>query len=96
MVARGDQIAGWSHPLYPDGDIRAVNLLAALKPKPAIARALRALEQETGDKPNCDAARRDDAPTSGCRSHCGKLCRAARSRTCSYPTCSVGAADRHD
>ena len=56
MVARGDQIAGWSHPLYPDGDIRAVNLLAALKPKPAIARALRALQQETGDKPNCDAA----------------------------------------
>lgn len=56
MVARGYQIAGWSHPLYPDGDIRAINLLAALKPKPALARALRALEQETGDKPNCDAA----------------------------------------
>lgn len=56
MMARGDHIAGWSHPLYPDGDIRATNLLAALKPKAAIAAALRALERETGDKPNCDAA----------------------------------------
>jgi citrate synthase len=56
MVARGDQIAGWSHPLYPDGDIRALDLLAALKPRPAIAKALRAIEKETGEKPNCDAA----------------------------------------
>lgn len=56
MLARGDQIAGWSHPLYPDGDVRARNLLAAVKPKSAIARALRALEEETGDYPNCDAA----------------------------------------
>jgi citrate synthase len=56
MLARGDHIAGWSHPLYPDGDIRAKNLIAALRPKAAIGRALRALEQETGDKPNCDAA----------------------------------------
>lgn len=56
MVARGDAIAGWSHPLYPEGDIRASNLLAALKTKPAIAKALRALETQTGDKPNCDAA----------------------------------------
>lgn len=56
MVARGDHIAGWSHPLYPDGDVRAKDLLAALKPRAPIARALRALEQETGDKPNCDAA----------------------------------------
>ncbi len=56
MVARGDHIAGWSHPLYPDGDVRATNLLAALKPSTVIGKALRALEQETGDKPNCDAA----------------------------------------
>ncbi len=56
MVARGDAIAGWSHPLYHEGDVRAANLIAALKPKPAIAKALRALEHETGDKPNCDAA----------------------------------------
>jgi citrate synthase len=56
MVARGDHIAGWSHPLYPEGDIRATNLLAALKPKAVIAKALRALELQTGDKPNCDAA----------------------------------------
>jgi len=56
MVARGDHIAGWSHPLYPDGDVRASNLLAALRPRPAIAKALRAIEAETGEKPNCDAA----------------------------------------
>lgn len=56
MIARGESIAGWSHPLYPDGDVRAANLLAALKPKPAIAKAIRALEQATGDKANCDAA----------------------------------------
>ena len=56
MVARGDQIAGWSHPLYPDGDVRAIDLLSALKPRPAIARVLRAIEKETDEKPNCDAA----------------------------------------
>lgn len=56
MVARGDVIAGWSHPLYPDGDVRASSLLTALKPDPAIAKALRAIENETGDKPNCDSA----------------------------------------
>jgi citrate synthase len=56
MIARGDAVAGWSHPLYPDGDVRATNLLSALKPRPAIARILRTMEQETGDKPNCDAA----------------------------------------
>ncbi len=56
MVMRGDHIAGWSHPLYPDGDVRAMNLLNALKPKAAIGKALRALERATGDKPNCDAA----------------------------------------
>jgi citrate synthase len=56
MVARGDHIAGWSHPLYPDGDPRAADLLAALKPKAAIARVLQVLGAETGDQPNCDAA----------------------------------------
>ncbi len=56
MVARGDPIAGWAHPLYPDGDARALDMLAALKPGAPIARALRAIEKETGEKPNCDAA----------------------------------------
>jgi citrate synthase len=56
MVARGDQIAGWSHPLYPDGDVRALDLIAAMKPRPAIAAILRAIGKATGDKPNCDAA----------------------------------------
>lgn len=56
MVTRGDQIAGWSHPLYPDGDVRAINLLAALRPRASIAKALAAIEKETGEQPNCDAA----------------------------------------
>ncbi len=56
MIARGEHVAGWSHPLYPEGDVRATNLLSALKPKPDIAKAIRALEQATGDKANCDAA----------------------------------------
>jgi citrate synthase len=56
MIARGDQIAGWAHPLYPDGDIRAINLLAALKPRVGVSRVLAAIEKETGEKPNCDAA----------------------------------------
>jgi citrate synthase len=56
MIGRGDVIAGWSHPLYPDGDVRASSLLAALKPRSSIARALRAIQNETGDRPNCDAA----------------------------------------
>lgn len=56
MIARGENISGWSHPLYPDGDPRAADLLAALKPKAAIARVLQVLRTETGDQPNCDAA----------------------------------------
>ena len=30
MIARGEDVAGWSHPLYPEGDVRAANLLAGL------------------------------------------------------------------
>ena len=56
MIARGETISGWSHPLYPDGDPRAADLLAALKPKAAIARVLQVLRTETGDQPNSDAA----------------------------------------
>lgn len=56
MLARGDAFAGWSHPLYPDGDPRAANLLAALKPRAGIGRVLKVVQQETRDLPNCDAA----------------------------------------
>lgn len=56
MMARGENFAGWSHPLYPDGDPRAANLLAALKPKAAMVRVLQIVERETHDRPNCDAA----------------------------------------
>lgn len=56
MMARGEVFAGWSHPLYPDGDPRAESLLAALRPKAAMARVLQIIERETHEKPNCDAA----------------------------------------
>ena len=55
-MARGDVFAGWSHPLYPEGDPRAANLLGALKPRAGLARILQTIERETRDKPNCDAA----------------------------------------
>ncbi|MEZ6029937.1 MAG: citrate synthase [Hyphomonadaceae bacterium] len=56
MVARGENFAGWSHPLYPDGDPRAANLLAALKPRAPMLRILNLISRETGERPNCDAA----------------------------------------
>jgi citrate synthase len=56
MITRGEAMAGFRHPLYPDGDIRALNLLAALRPRGRIRKALAAIESETGDHPNCDAA----------------------------------------
>ncbi len=56
MLTRGERFAGFRHPLYPDGDVRARNLLKAMKPKGALARTLKAMEQATGDAPNCDAA----------------------------------------
>lgn len=56
MVARGENFAGWSHPLYPDGDPRAADLLAALKPRAPLMKVLDLVTRETGDRPNCDAA----------------------------------------
>jgi citrate synthase len=56
MIGRGDVIASFGHPLYPEGDVRATSLLAALKPAAPIRRVLRAVAEETGEAPNCDAA----------------------------------------
>ncbi len=56
MLARGERFAGFGHPLYPEGDIRAKVLLKALRSRAAIARALKAMENEVGRPPNCDAA----------------------------------------
>jgi citrate synthase len=56
MLARGERFAGFGHPLYPEGDVRARVLMKALRPRAAIARALKAMESEIGIPPNCDAA----------------------------------------
>ncbi len=48
MIARGDQIAGWAHPLYPDGDIRAISLLVALKPRVGVAWCWRRSRRRRG------------------------------------------------
>jgi citrate synthase len=56
MLARGERFAGFGHPLYPEGDVRAKSLMKALRPRAAIARALKAMESEIGIPPNCDAA----------------------------------------
>jgi citrate synthase len=47
---------GFGHPLYPAGDVRAINLLRAMKPAPRIARAIRLAERETGRQANVDMA----------------------------------------
>jgi citrate synthase len=56
MLARGERFAGFGHPLYPEGDVRARSLIKALRPRAGIARALKAMENEIGVPPNCDAA----------------------------------------
>src|SRR5262249_32781044 len=44
------------HALYPQGDPRAASLLAAMKPRAAIAEAIAAAESALGAKPNIDLA----------------------------------------
>jgi citrate synthase len=58
-VARGDSLASFGHPLYPDGDPRAADILARLPAGPARAFALKvAAEAEalTGRRPTLDFA----------------------------------------
>ncbi len=47
---------GFGHPLYPEGDPRAADLLAALEAHPAAVRPVRALADRLGLAPNVDAA----------------------------------------
>jgi len=62
-VAEGQDLPGFGHPLYPDGDIRAATLLEllreAVRDQPELAAAERvaqAGERLTGRKPNLDFA----------------------------------------
>jgi citrate synthase len=60
-LARGDDLPGTGHPLYPDGDPRTrviIDALAAARPASAarIAAAVDAAKQLTGQHPNVDFA----------------------------------------
>ncbi|WP_439575969.1 citrate/2-methylcitrate synthase [Phreatobacter sp.] len=52
---RGDRLPGFGHPLYPDGDPRAMALLAMLPPDPRRAGLLAAMDR-LGKLPNVDFA----------------------------------------
>ena len=55
-LARGEVLPGFGHPLYPTGDPRAADLLAALDPGPGWRRMLATVAALTGSQPNIDAA----------------------------------------
>ena len=55
-LSTGSPIAGFGHPIYPDGDPRAAALLALCEPPPAIARFIEKVVQLTGLQPNIDTA----------------------------------------
>jgi citrate synthase len=55
-LARAERLPGLGHPLYRDGDPRAEAILAPLKPRPAIARAIAAAERASGRRANVDLA----------------------------------------
>lgn len=49
-------LAGFGHPIYPDGDPRAAALLALFEPPEVIARFIAKVSSLTGLQPNIDAA----------------------------------------
>jgi citrate synthase len=55
-LARGETIPGFGHPLYPDGDTRASNLLQHLSPLPRALHLVEAALARTGIAPNIDFA----------------------------------------
>jgi len=58
-ASAGEALPGFGHPLYPDGDPRAVRLMETCPDVPARARALalsRAVHERTGLLPNIDFA----------------------------------------
>lgn len=55
-LSTGTPLAGFGHHLYPDGDPRAVALLALFEPPPVIARFIAKVTEQTGLQPNIDVA----------------------------------------
>jgi citrate synthase len=67
-LARGLDLPGFGHPLYPEGDPRAVMLLGGLTVDPLLADLRDAVDDATGRQPNIDFAlvamtRADQLPT---------------------------------
>ncbi len=57
LLAAGDLVPGFGHPLYPDGDVRAAALLARILPRfPRAHDLVRTVETLTGLRPNIDFA----------------------------------------
>ncbi|MEJ2459264.1 MAG: citrate/2-methylcitrate synthase [Novosphingobium sp.] len=54
-LARGESLAGFGHPLYPEGDPRAAELLAHIGPSEATL-AIAAVDNAAGLRPNVDMA----------------------------------------
>ncbi len=55
-LAQGRSIAGFGHPLYPDGDPRATALLDCVSPPREYVQLSRVVEDLIGEKPNVDFA----------------------------------------
>ncbi|MET0350680.1 MAG: citrate synthase family protein [Rhizobacter sp.] len=55
-LSSGIPIPGFGHPIYPDGDPRAADLMADIKPPAHIARLIDRVVALTGQPPNMDVA----------------------------------------
>jgi citrate synthase len=55
-VARGENIPGFGHRLYPDGDPRAAEILGFMSIPPRWSSVVEAVERLTGQQPNLDFA----------------------------------------
>jgi citrate synthase len=55
-LSTGLPLAGFGHPIYPDGDPRAAALLALFEPPEVIARFIQKVTELTGLQPNIDVA----------------------------------------
>jgi len=55
-LARGEPLPAFGHPLYPQGDPRAIALMRQFKLSPMFAEMRTAAEGLTGDQPNVDFA----------------------------------------
>jgi citrate synthase len=55
-LAEGRPLPAFGHPLYPDGDPRALALFEHFTPRPAFAELRVAAEASTGEQPNVDFA----------------------------------------